>query len=300
MAKELTKEQRLGRLRVLRAFFTLTLAFGVAIMLYPAGMRLLALYQNVQAAERYDRAVKQKPNEELEEAWRAAQAYNEAHATNVVGDPFTAEQLADLEDSGYADLLNPMGNGIMGYLDIPLIGQRLNVYHGTEKRALERGVGHLQGTSLPVGGASTHCVVSGHRGLPAAKIFTDLDKLKVGDVVYLHILDHTLAYAVDKVQVVLPSEIDALGIVEGQDLLTLVTCTPYAVNTHRLLVTCHSVPYVPEQDETGNVGLSVRVRLVLIALALVGCVVLAVVGIKGFAAARKLLSSRGPQPRHFA
>ena len=137
----------------------------------------------------------------------------------------------------------PLGNGMMGYLDIPKIGERISIYHGTDEPALTEGVGHIQGTSLPVGGESTHCVLSGHRGLAGAKIFTNLDQMELGDYIVLHILNHDLAYEVDQIEVCLPDEISLIDIVEGEDLLTLVTCTPYAVNTHRLLVRGHAVPF---------------------------------------------------------
>ena len=133
-------------------------------------------------------------------------------------------------------LLNPSNNGIMGYIEIPIIKGRMPLYHGTEESVLQVGIGHLDWTSLPTGGESTHCVVSGHRGLPSAKLFTDLDQIVVGDIFYLHILDETLCYQVDQILVVEPDDTKALLVEEGKDYCTLVTCTPYGVNSHRMLV----------------------------------------------------------------
>ena len=288
---ELTKRERLLRLRLRRALFTMLLMVGVAVMLYPFCMRAYFSYRSVQLAESYMQAMAERPNEELDAAWDAACEYNARHGVNNIVDPFGEEGLASHPDSEYAALLDPLGDGTMGYLDIPRIDQRLNIYHGTGDKALERGVGHLQGTSLPVGGESTRCVLSAHRGLPAAKLFTDLDQLAEGDMVYLHILDRILAYRVDDIQVVLPTEVKALDIAPGEDLLTLVTCTPYAVNTHRLLVTGHAVPYLAEEDQTANHALLVRARLVLLVAVVVICLTLA------FMAASQVVQIRREQTR---
>ena len=236
------------------------------------------------------------PHAELDAAWDAARAYNVQHSVNNIVDPFGEDDAASHPDGEYSALLDPLGDGTMGYLDIPRIDQRLNIYHGTNDDALERGVGHLQGTSLPVGGESTRCVLSAHRGLPAAKLFTDLDQLATGDMIYLHVLDKTLAYRVDDVQTVLPTEVKALDIVSGEDLLTLVTCTPYAVNTHRLLVTGHAVPYLADEDQSANHALIVRAKLLLLVAAIVICLTIA------FMAASQLVQIRReqtqPQGRH--
>ena len=238
--------------KLVRIGLGLLLTFGLGIMLYPMAQRLEFAYKSVMVADEYQRYVESAPEEMLEHEWMMAQeynrarAYNLAHDVNVIADPFRGDAQTASENAEYWSLVNPLGNGLMGYLDIPKIGERLNVYHGTEDEALLRGLGHIQGTSLPVGGDGTHCVLSGHRGLAGAKILTDLDQVEVGDVMLVHVLNHHLAYEVDRILVVLPDEISAIDIVEGQDLLTLITCTPYAVNTHRLLVTGHRVPYVEE------------------------------------------------------
>ena len=267
----------LRQLRLIRGFFTLTLVAGVALMLWPAAQRAYWALYNVRAAGEYDRAVAEVPDERLDAMWEAAAAYNAARGENVIGEPFIEGLNMDEDKLEYAALLDPMGSGVMGYVDVPRIGQRLNIYHGTDAPVLERGVGHLWGTSLPVGGASTHCVVSGHRGLASAKFFTDLDQMREGDLMYLRVLGRTLAYEVERVQVVLPTETQALAVEEGRDLLTLVTCTPYGVNTHRLLVTGHRVPYVPESDVAAGLGWLHGVRVALAGAIAVAILVLAVV-----------------------
>ena len=143
-----------------------------------------------------------------------------------------------LASGEYERLLDPAGDGVMGVIEIPKIGVRLPIYHGTEDFGLERGVGHMVGTSLPVGGEGTHCGLAGHRGLPSARLFTDLDQIESGDLFYINVLGELLAYQVDRISVVLPHELEYLEVVDGEDYVTLITCTPYGVNTHRLLVRC--------------------------------------------------------------
>lgn len=265
------------QIKVLRAFFTLSMVCGLVFMLYPAAWRLYSMYQSVRMAERYEQAVEERPEQSLLDELERAYAYNRAHPVNVIEDPFGDGPSAQLQIDEYYELLDPMGNGVMGYLDIPKINQRLNIYHGTDDDALEQGVGHLQGTSLPVGGESTHCVISGHRGLPAAKIFTDLDRLNPGDRIQLHVLGRDMAYAVDNTEVVTPEVVDSLEIVPGEDLLTLVTCTPYAVNTHRMLVHCHRVPYSPQESPvTLGLVLLTPIRVVVLVSILVSLLVSAI------------------------
>lgn len=146
----------------------------------------------------------------------------------------------------YESLLDVSGTGIMGYIEVPKIDCSLPIYHGTDEGALQIAIGHLEGSSLPVGGKSTHCVLSGHRGLPSARLFTDLDQMEEGDVFVLNVLGRKLAYEVDQIKVVLPDEMSDLEIVQGKDLCTLVTCTPYGINTHRLLVRGHRTKYIEE------------------------------------------------------
>lgn len=156
------------------------------------------------------------------------------------------------DDPEYEGLLNLGGNGMMGYVDIPSIGVSLPIYHYTTDEVLAKGVGHLYGTSLPVGGENTHSVITGHRGLPSSKLFTDLDKVKVGDTFSLYVLGEELDYQVDEIDIVLPDEISSLSIVPGEDLVTLVTCTPYGVNTHRLLVRGHRITKTENTVQVAN------------------------------------------------
>lgn len=213
-------------------------------MLYPAYSYLYSEYRYARAATEYQQAVDAGDAEEMAKALEDARAYNAAHAVNEIYDPFGDDGVRDPEKPEYLRQLSVTRDGTMAYLDIPKIGQRLPVYHGTSGEVLDAGVGHLSGTSLPVGGESTHCVLSGHRGLPSKKLFTDLDQLAEGDEFFIHVLGEALAYQVDDVRVVKPEQVETLAIRPGEDLCTLVTCTPYAVNTHRLLVTGHRVPYV--------------------------------------------------------
>lgn len=174
--------------------------------------------------------------------------------------------LSDSELETYNSLLDVTGTGIMGYVVIPKINVRLPIYHGTDPAVLEIAIGHIAGSSLPVGGESTHCVLSGHRGLPSAKLFTDIDQLKEGDQFMLEILGDTLTYEVDQIKVVLPDELEDIEIEEGKDLCTLVTCTPYGVNTHRLLVRGHRVETV-KQNHVRVVSDAVQIEPVKVAIA---------------------------------
>ena len=183
--------------------------------------------------------------------------------------------LSDSELETYNSLLDVTGTGIMGYVVIPKINVRLPIYHGTDPSVLEIAIGHIAGSSLPVGGESTHCVLSGHRGLPSAKLFTDIDQLKEGDQFMLEVLGDTLTYEVDQIKVVLPDELEDIEIEEGQDLCTLVTCTPYGVNTHRLLVRGHRVDTV-EQNHVRIVSDAVQVEPMTVAL-VIGLPVLVIV-----------------------
>ena len=169
------------------------------------------------------------------------------------------------------------GAGIMGYIDIDAIGVELPVYHGTDPSVLNIAVGHLQGSSLPVGGESTHCVLSAHRGLPSARLFTDLDRLKEGDTFTLSVLNRLLTYEIDQILIVKPEEVDALAIEPGQDLCTLVTCTPYGINTHRLLVRGHRVETVKERAPVVVTADAVRVAAWKVALAVAAPLLLAFV-----------------------
>ena len=217
---------------------------GLAVLLYPSFSDLWNQRRQESMIGTYVETVAQLTKEDHSALRQAAQEYN-AGLDGTFHDAFIADRIG--QDDPYWSLLDPDGSGVMGYIEIPKISVRLPVYHGTGEDALQRGIGHLAGTSLPVGGAGPHCVLSGHRGLPTALLFTDLDRLISGDRFYLHVLDETLAYEVDRIAVVEPTEVSDLLPESGADYVTLVTCTPYGVNTHRLLVRGHRVPYVPEE-----------------------------------------------------
>jgi len=183
--------------------------------------------------------------QQMEEEWERARAYNESLVTSVLYDPFASGQ-EDM-DAEYLSLLDIAENGVMCHIEIPKIKVGLPVFHGVSLSTLEKGVGHLEGSSLPVGGTGTHAVMTAHTGLNSAKLFTDLVEMKIGDEFYIYTLDQILAYRVDNILVVEPEDVGALSMVEGKDYVTLVTCTPYGINSHRLLVRGIRVDYTPEE-----------------------------------------------------
>lgn len=216
-------------------FFALVFLAGAGVFLYPTVSDMWNQYRNVRLVSRYDEAVTDLSDNEYEKLWNEAKEYNTEHPVNSIVDAF-GEKDDYVLTQPYDQVLDPNGEGLMGSIEIPKINAKLAIYHGLSKTVLEKGVGHVEGTSLPVGGKSTHAVLAAHRGLPSAKLFTDLDQMKKGDIFILHILGKNLAYKVDQIRTVLPEETGELDIVEGEDHVTLVTCTPYGVNTHRLLV----------------------------------------------------------------
>lgn len=216
-------------------FFALVFLAGAGVFLYPTVSDMWNQYRNVRLVSRYDEAVTDLSDNEYEKLWNEAKEYNAEHPVNSIVDAFWEKDDYVLTQP-YDQVLDPNGEGLMGSIEIPKINAKLAIYHGLSKTVLEKGVGHVEGTSLPVGGKSTHAVLAAHRGLPSAKLFTDLDQMKKGDIFILHILGKNLAYKVDQIRTVLPEETGELDIVEGEDHVTLVTCTPYGVNTHRLLV----------------------------------------------------------------
>lgn len=216
-------------------FFALVFLAGAGVFLYPTVSDMWNQYRNARLVSRYDEAVTDLSDNEYEKLWNEAKEYNAEHPVNSIVDAF-GEKDDYVLTQPYDQVLDPNGEGLMGSIEIPKINAKLAIYHGLSKTVLEKGVGHVEGTSLPVGGKSTHAVLAAHRGLPSAKLFTDLDQMKKGDIFILHILGKNLAYKVDQIRTVLPGETGELDIVEGEDHVTLVTCTPYGVNTHRLLV----------------------------------------------------------------
>lgn len=217
---------------------------ALGITLYP----IISNYVNQKYASKiyteYEEMIQNVEDTSLKDARRLAEQYNNALA------PVSAYEQESLSEASqnYDTLLNMGGNGIMGYVEIPSIQVNLPIYHGTDSETLERGIGHLLGSSLPIGGASTHSVLSGHSGLAGQKMFTDLLQVREGDVFYLHVLGETLAYQVVSLNTVLPYDTSLLGITPGADLCTLITCTPLTVNTHRLLVTGERIPYESAQE----------------------------------------------------
>lgn len=233
-------------------FFALVFLAGAGVFLYPTVSDMWNQYRNVRLVSRYDEAVTDLSDNEYQKLWNEAKEYNAEHPVNSIVDAF-GEKDDYVLSQPYDQVLDPNGAGLMGSIEIPKINAKLAIYHGLSKTVLEKGVGHVEGTSLPVGGKSTHAVLAAHRGLPSAKLFTDLDQMKKGDIFILHILGKNLAYKVDQIRTVLPEETGELDIVEGEDHVTLVTCTPYGVNTHRLLVRGIRTKYVEGEirnDET--------------------------------------------------
>ncbi len=224
----------------------LILLVGLSLLLYPSVSDYWNSFHQTRAIESYDKEVSQLDERQCEKLREDAIAYNKALLEG--GHDYV---LNEEEKKKYEQQLNVSGLGIMGYIEIPSINCSLPIYHGTNDDVLQIAVGHLPWSSLPVGGKSTHCVISGHRGLPSAKLFTNLDKLVEGDLFMFRVLDEVLTYEVDQILIVEPQETEALRIVNGEDYCTLVTCTPYGINTHRLLVRGHRVENIDMQ--AGNV-----------------------------------------------
>lgn len=225
----------------------LIILLGVGILVYPSLSEYLAERNSSRATASYDDTVQQLEQERLAQLLAKAQEYNRLLADASAGKaPLADDNGNPITPESYWDLLNIDSTGMMAYITIPRLGQTIPIYHGTEEAVLQVGIGHLQNTSLPVGGEGTHAALSGHRGLPTASLFTDLDQMEIGDEFFIKVLNETLAYEVDQILTVLPSEMGALAIEPGQDYVTLITCTPYGINSHRLLVRGHRVPYTPE------------------------------------------------------
>ena len=226
--------------RIKNWFIAILFLSGLGITLYPFFSNLVAQSNATRAIDTYTESVADMEQEDIDAAKEAAKKYNEQLSSAYVSSQEQEEGVS------YVDLVD-VGESL-GFITIPKIDVNLPIYSSTSADALQKGAGHVVESSYPLGGESTHSVLTGHRGLPSAVLFTDLDKLEIGDIFYLHILDEVLAYKVDQIKVVLPEETDDLKIVEGKDYCTLVTCTPYAVNTHRLLVRGERTEYIPEEE----------------------------------------------------
>lgn len=219
----------------------LVLIAGLSLLLYPTFSNYWNDLHQTKAIANYTAVVEQMKTEDFTPLWESAAAYNQSLVLR--SNPYL---LTEIQAGLYEQELNVSGDGIMGYIEIPSIDVHLPLYHGTSDVVLQVAIGHLDWTSLPTGGGSTHCVVSGHRGLPSARLFTDLDKMNIGDVFLIHVLDKVMTYEVDQIKIVEPHITEDLLIQEGKDLVTLVTCTPYGVNTHRLLVRGHRIENIEE------------------------------------------------------
>lgn len=257
----------------------LVLLAGLSLLLYPTVADVWNTMHQSRAIASYADTVAGLDSISYDSVWAAAREYNEAIKLKT-----NRFFLTDEERAHYESLLDVTDIGVMGYIEIPKIGERMPIYHGTSEGVLQIAIGHIEGSSLPVGGLGSHCVLSGHRGLPSAKLFTDIDQLVEGDLFQLYILDEVLTYQVDQILTVLPDDVSALEIEEDKDLCTLVTCTPYGVNSHRLLVRGHRVA-TPEVEKTIHITNGARqiertyVALVVAApLALIMLIVLLIAG----------------------
>lgn len=238
----------------------LTLLAGLSLLLYPSVSDYWNSFHQSQAISQYSEKVKNLDKETRKKMWEDAQRYNQRMKGQNKDYTLSEEEKAE-----YESMLNVDSNGIMGYIEIPKINCSLSIYHGTNASVLQTAIGHLEWTSLPVGGESTHCVLSGHRGLPSAKLFTNLDKLNEGDIFMLRVMDEVLTYEVDQILIVEPQQVEALRIVEGKDYCTLVTCTPYGINSHRLLVRGHRIENVKEANKARVAADAVQIEPLIVA-----------------------------------
>ena len=242
---------------------------GLSLLLYPFVANEWNTYRQQRLITGYDDTVAQLEEEgsvDYEAEWEKARAYNAELVPSVLPDSFAVAAASEEPDEEYMAALNLADDGIMGKVEIPKIGITLPIYHTTEEEVLEKAAGHLEGSSLPSGGENTHAVISAHRGLPSAALFTDLDQLEAGDHFLIRVLDETLCYEVDQIETVEPDDTSALAVEEGEDLVTLLTCTPYGVNSHRLLVRGHRVPYeetVVAEEETPLAAVSIHTNYLL-------------------------------------
>ena len=250
--------------------FILMIILGIGVILYPLISNQLSKINYQEVIDNYDFTVTKQENSYNEQLINEAREYNRSLTSLNIADVF---QNPNRESSSeYLSILNVDNKGMMGYIFIPKIDVRIPIYHGTSSDILQKGVGHLEGSSIPVGGASTHAILSAHRGLPSSRLLTDLNQLKVGDTFYIYILDQVLAYQVNQVLVIEPSDTDPLQIVQGEDYVTLVTCTPYAINTHRLLVRGERIEYSVQEEE----GITVDKKLSTADIVLYACLLFAI------------------------
>ena len=252
----------------------IVLLVAFSVLLYPTFSSYLNEKNGSKVVSYYDEESVKLSKAEKEQMLEDARAYNQEMLGNIdLIDPFSQVEI----DARYEGLLNVDGSGMMGYIRIPKINIELPIYHGTSETVLQAGVGHFWGTSLPVGGESTHTVLTGHRGLPTKTLFTNMDKLEVGDIFYIKVLDETLAYQIDQILTVLPQETDSLSIEPGKDYATLVTCTPFAINTHRLLVRGERIPY--EEATKQEPDTNIKPELSFTAKVLIATIIVIFIGL---------------------
>lgn len=245
--------------KIANVLFGLLFLIGFGILVYPTVSDQWNTYRQSRLISNYETTVENLTEEDFSDEWQKAIAFDQALVRNdLYGDVF-GEDDGELESTEYWKVLNVANDGVMGYLSIPKINVKHAIYHGTGDKVLQTGIGHLNGTKLPIGGESTHSVLAAHRGLPSARLFTDLDQIKKGDMFYVHVLDEILAYQVDQILDMVDKDDRetleaALQIEEGKDQVTLFTCTPYGVNSHRLLVRGTRVPYNGEEEAETSVA----------------------------------------------
>ena len=261
--KKFIKEQKVNLI------LCLIILIGIGLLSYPSVADWWNSFHQSRAIASYATAVSQLDSEEFDRMFEEAEEYNRRLAVTGIKWSMTEGEIQE-----YNRILDISDSGIMGYIDIPKLRQTLPIYHGTDDKVLQIAIGHLAGTSFPVGGESTHCVVSGHRGLPSARLFTDLDQLVVGDIWTMTILNRTVTYEVDQIRIVEPEDLSELQIAEGKDYCTLLTCTPYGINSHRLLVRGHRIPNLDGDANVMADAMLVDRTLVAIAVAAVMLLIL--------------------------
>ena len=235
--------------RVVKIILIIGFIAGLAISLYPLVSNMYAKRSQMDVINEYQKEVADSDEEKIAQEKELALTYNrKLNQTVILSDPFDPNAIS-MADDQYYEILNFTNDGVMGYIKIPRIGVNLPIYHGTDQEHMLKGVGHLVGTSLPIGGVDSHAVLSAHSGLSSADLFTNLVDLEKGDLFYIYVLDEVLAYEVDNIKVVKPTETDDLRITKGEDYVTLVTCTPFGINSHRLLVRGHRVEYNPDDEK---------------------------------------------------
>lgn len=250
----------------------LVILIGIGLISYPSVSDWWNSFHQTRAVASYAAAVSQMKTEDYDRLFAEADDYNRKLAGTGMKWSMTDEEIQE-----YNNVLDISDNGIMGYIDIPRMRQTLPIYHGTDDAVLQIAIGHLAGTSLPVGGDSTHCVVSGHRGLPSARLFTDLDRLIVGDIWTMTVLNRTVTYEVDQIRIVEPEDLSELQIVQGSDYCTLLTCTPYGINTHRLLVRGHRIPNLDGDANVTADAMQVDQTLVAMVVAVIILLILVII-----------------------